>query len=264
MIALSDDIEIAYDETGTGLPVLWVHGFPLNRTFWAPQTRALYAHARHIAPDLRGFGGSTVAGPWTMDRYADDLVALLDLLGIRQAVVAGLSMGGYIALALWRRHPTRVRALVLADTRASADTAEGREKRQALIALAREQGADAVAEQQITGLVGKSTRERQPDLVEQLRLICASAPVDGIVGATEAMLARPDSTPTLGTITVPTLVVVGEEDAITPPKEARAMHDAIRSSRLEVIRGAGHVSSFERPSAFNHVMSEFLAALTLE
>ena len=264
VIALVEGAELAYDDVGSGQPVLWVHGFPLNRSFWDPQTSALLDHSRCIVPDLRGFGDSTASPPWSMDQYADDLAALLDSLGVRQAVVAGLSMGGYIALAMWRRHRARVRALVLADTRAGADSEEGRRKRRETIALARQEGTGAVADAQITGLVGKTTRERHPQVVQHLRQILASAPVEGIVGASEAMMERPDSTPTLATIDVPTLIVVGEEDVLTPPSEARLMHAAIRGSRLEVIARAGHASSFERPAAFNHLVGEFLASLVLE
>ena len=264
MIALVEGAELVYDDVGTGLPVLWVHGFPLNRSYWDPQTSALLDHSRCIAPDLRGFGESTAAPPWSMDQYADDMAGLLDNLGIRQAVVAGLSMGGYVAFALWRRHRARVRALILADTRAGADSDEGRRKRRETIALAREEGSGAVADAQVTGLVGRTTRERHPQVVQHLRQILASAPVDGIVGATEAMMERPDSTPLLATIDVPTLVVVGEEDVVTPPSEARLMHAAIRGSRLETIARAGHASSFERPAAFNHVVGEFLAQLVNE
>lgn len=264
MIALVDGVEIAYDEVGTGCPMLWIHGFPLNRTFWAPQVGALVYHSRCIAPDLRGFGESSVRPPYSMDQYADDMVHLLDALEIDQAVIAGLSMGGYIALTIWRRHPRRVRALLLADTRAGADSDEGRDKRRALITLARERGSGAVADEQIGGLVGKSTRVRRPEAADQLHRMLESAPVDGIVGACEAMIGRPDSTPLLATIDVPTLIVVGEEDVLTPVKESRTMHEAIAGSRLEIIAGAGHVSSFERPAAFNHVTSEFLAAITCE
>lgn len=264
MITLADGIEIAYDEVGTGCPVLWIHGFPLNRTYWAPQLSALVDHSRCIAPDLRGFGESSVRPPYSMDQYADDLVQLLDALEIRRAVIAGLSMGGYIAFAIWRRHRHRVRALLLADTRPGADNDEAREKRRALIAVARERGSGAVADTLIGGLVGKQTRARRPEVVDQLHRLLESAPVDGIVGACEAMIARPDSTPSLATIDVPTLIVVGEDDALMPVRESRAMHEAIAGSRLEIIAGAGHVSSFERPAAFNHVTSEFLAAVTCE
>jgi pimeloyl-ACP methyl ester carboxylesterase len=244
--------------------VLFVHGFPHARGLWAPQLAGLPGLApgwRLVAPDLRGFGDSDVRGPYTMDQYADDLAALLDHLGIARAVVVGLSMGGYVALALWRRHAPRVRALVLADTRAGADAPAARERRHATIALARERGAAAVAEAQIDGALGATTRETRPELVARLRALMAAAPVDGIVGALEAMMARPDSSPTLETITVPTLVVVGLEDVLTRPSEARSMAAAIGGARLAEIERAGHVSSFERPTAFNDVLARFLGEL---
>ena len=264
MIALTEEVEIGYDDVGVGTPAVFLHPFPVDRTYWAPQLGALVDHSRCIAPDLRGFGESTAGPPYSMDRYADDVAGLLDTLGIERAVVCGLSMGGYVALALWRRHRRRVRALVLADTRAGADTDEARERRRALARMAREKGATAVADAQITGLVGKSTRERNPELVDALHGMLESAPVEGIVGALEAMMARPDSTPLLPTIDVPTLVVVGAEDVLTPEAEARRLHEGIPGSRLEVIAGAGHASSFERPAAFNRLVSEFLASLVYE
>ena len=131
-----------------------------------------------------------------------------------------------------------------------------------MIAIAREKGAGAIADRMITGMLGKTTREKHPDLVETMHRLMSLASTDGIVGALEAMRERPDSTPTLATIDVPTLVVVGEEDALTPVHEARILHAGISGSRLEVIAGAGHASSFERPAAFNHVVSEFLTSLT--
>jgi pimeloyl-ACP methyl ester carboxylesterase len=157
-----------------------------------------------------------------------------------------------------------VRALILADTRAGADSEEAREKRRDLIALARAKGSPAVAAAMIEGMVGKSTRRRHPAIVEQVRRMLEAASVPSIVGALEAMIARPDSTPTLETIDVPTLVIVGDEDVLTPVAEAEAIHRRIAGSRLEVIAGAGHVSNIERPAAFNHVVSEFLARLTYE
>ena len=252
---------IAYDAVGAGLPIVFIHGFPHNRTLWAPQLGALLPRARCIAPDLRGFGESEVRGPYSMAQYADDIAGVLDRLQIDRAVIAGLSMGGYVAFELWRRHRRRVRALILADTRPGADTDEGKAKRRELITLARTRGAEAVADAQLPGMIGKTSRERCPDTVEGVREMMAAAPIDGIVGALEAMMARPDSTPTLPTIDVPTLIVVGDEDVLTPPSEARAMHERIAGSRLEVLTGAGHVSNVERPAAFNHVVSEFLGVL---
>ena len=261
MIALCDGVEIGYDDVGTGVPVAFVHGFPHNRTLWAPQIGALVDRARCIAPDLRGFGESSRHGPFSIDQFADDVALLLRGLGIERAVVAGLSMGGYVAFALWRRHRALVRGLVLADTRAGADTDEAREKRRALVEVARTRGSGAVADGQITGMLGKTTRDKRPALIDELHSMLEAAPVEGIVGALEAMMARVDSTDTLATIDVPTLIVVGAEDVLTPPSEAEILHEAIRGSRLEVIEHAGHVSNMERPAAFNHVLSEFLASL---
>lgn len=258
---LANGLVVAYDEVGSGVPVVFLHGFPHNRSLWAPQTGALVEHARCIAPDLRGFGESGREGPYSMEQYASDVVELLDSLGINEAVIAGLSMGGYVAFALWRANPERIRGLVLADTRAGADSAEGRAKRLALIALAREGGPGAVAKAQITGMVGSTTRAQNASLVEGLQQMLASAPMEGIVGGLQAMMERPDSTDLLPTIDVPTLIIVGEEDALTPVKESRAMHAAIRGSTLEIIPAAGHVSNLERPAAFNHVLGEFLGAL---
>lgn len=261
MIALCDGVEIGYDDVGTGMPVAFIHGFPHNRTLWAPQVSALVDRARCIALDLRGFGESSRNGPFTIDQFADDVAMLLRMLGIERTVIAGLSMGGYVALAFWRRHREMVRALVLADTRAGADNEEARAKRLSLIDLARSRGSEAVADGQIVGMIGKSTRDKRPALIDDVHRMLASAPVDGICGALEAMMGRIDSTPTLPTIDVPTLVVVGAEDVLTPVSESEILHDAIRGSRMEVIEQAGHVSNLERPAAFNHVLSEFLAAL---
>jgi pimeloyl-ACP methyl ester carboxylesterase len=257
------DIPIAYDDVGSGLAVLLLHGFPHHRGIWEPQLGGIAGDVRVIAPDLRGFGESGVAPPFTIDQYADDAADLLDALQVRQAVIGGLSMGGYVALAFWRRHRDRVRAMILTDTRAGADSAEGLAARREMLAMARQRGSAAVADAMITGMLGKTTREKSPELVDAVHHMLESAPVEGVIGALEAMMARPDSGPTLATIDLPVLIVVGEEDALTPVKEARAMHDAVRGSRLEVIPRAGHVSNFERPSAFNHVVSEFLAAVTL-
>ena len=263
MIAYCGGIEIGYDDVGSGDAVVFLHGFPHHRALWASQVAALVDRARCIAPDLRGFGESSVHPPYSVDQYADDLAALLDSLRIERAVVCGLSMGGYVALAFWRRHRARVRALILMDTRAGNDSAEGRERRDQLIALARQRGSEAVADAMITGMVGKRTREKCPEVVDDVHRMLESAPVDGVVGALEALRDRPDSTATLETIDVPTLIVVGEDDVLTPPGEAMLLHAGIRGSTLEVIAGAGHVANVERPAAVNHVITEFLAKVTL-
>lgn len=261
MITEVGSTRIGYDDIGHGSPVVFLHAFPLDRTMWASQTSALAGEWRCLTIDTRGFGESAAGGPYSVDRYADDVVALLDALAVRRATIVGLSMGGYVAFALWRRYAERVRALVLADTRASADAPDARERRRELMGLARAHGVPPVVDRQIVGLLGKTTREKRPEIESTVRAIGESATVPGIVGALEALLARPDSTSTLATITVPTLVIAGEEDVITPPKEARAMQAAIAGSRLELLAQAGHLSSMERPAAFNVVLSEFLRSI---
>jgi 3-oxoadipate enol-lactonase len=263
-LTLGDGATLAWTERDAARPdapvILWLHAFPLSRAMWAPQLERLDGATRHLAPDHRGFGASTLgSAPASMDRYADDAVALLDRVGVRRAVVVGLSMGGYVALALWRRHRERVAGLVLADTRAEADTDEARERRRALIDLARREGSAAVAEQQLPSMLGRTTRETRPDVVASLRAMMASAPVDGIVAALEAMMARPDSTALLATIDVPTLLVAGEEDAITQPKEMRAMAERIPGARLVELPRAGHASNVEQPERFADAVASLLS-----
>jgi pimeloyl-ACP methyl ester carboxylesterase len=260
---------LAHSDTGAGVPVLLVHGFPHDRRLWTPLVRALAQHAdgpplRAIAPDLRGFGATPATPPLTLDQHADDLVALLDYLGVRRAVVCGLSMGGYVALALWRRHPARVRALVLADTRATPDDATQRARRDELADVARREGSAAIAESQLPGALGRSARGGDPALAEGLRALMVGASVDGIVGALAAMRDRPDATPTLAGITVPTLVVVGTEDVLTPPKDARALAAGIPGARLVEIPAAGHVSAWEQPARFAEALESFAAGLDSE
>ena len=262
MIALlPSGLELAYDEAGSGLPLLLVHGWPFDRTMWAGQLGGLATYARVLAPDLRGAGASTVRGPYSMDQYADDLVAFLDALAISRAVLCGLSMGGYIAFSMLRRHRDRIRGLILADTRATADTDEGRANRARLISLIENEGMTALAARQLQASVARSTLERQAPLAETVRRMMASAPPEGAIGALRAMAERPDSTPLLGTIDLPTLVVGGAEDSITPPDVLRTMAAAIPNSRVEILAHGGHRSPLERPAAFNHVVTEFLGTL---
>ncbi len=256
------DFTCAYDDLGSGVALLWIHGFPFHREMWAPQIEALRSEARVIAPDLRGFGASErTPGPYTMEQYADDLARLLDALEVESAVVGGLSMGGYVALALVRRHPDRVRALLLVDTRAEADTEEAREKRGATAALVREGGAPLWIDELLPQLLSEETLRERPEVVERLRRIMQAAHPDSIAAALAGMAGRPDSRDLLPRIRVPTVVIVGAHDAITPPEAAEATARAIPGARLVVIAGAGHVSSLERPEEFNRVAREFLREL---
>jgi 3-oxoadipate enol-lactonase len=255
------DVTLAVDARGDGPALLLVHGFPLDHSLWAHQVATL-ARWRRIAPDLRGAGVSDAPdGGYSMTTYADDLVRLLDRLHIERAVVTGLSMGGYIAFEMLRRHRARVMGLILVDTRADADSAEARKGRETMIEVARTQGATAVAERMVPRLLGRSTQQAQPDVVEQVREMIVHTPVPGIVGALGAMRDRPDSTPLLPTIDVPTLVVVGAEDELTPPAASRAMASAIPSAAMTTIPGAGHLAPLEAPTAVTRVIAEFLEAL---
>jgi len=249
------------DISGEGPPVLFVHGFPLDRTMWRPVASALTGW-RRILPDLRGLGLSE--GPQdghTMAEYADDLAALMDVLRVPKAVVCGLSMGGYVAFELLRRHPERVRALVLANTRAAPDDADGRAKRDATIARIRRDGPGFLADEMLPKLVGSDTARTMPDVVRQVRAMVSGQPAAGLVGALTAMRDRPDSRPMLGGITLPALVVHGSDDQLIPLAEARAMADAIPDAHFAVIPAAGHLAPLEQAVNTGRVIREFLEAL---
>lgn len=265
MIAmLPGGLELAYDEAGSGIPLLFIHGWPHDRTLWAAQWSGLQTQARCLAPDLRGFGDSSLAPPHSIEQYADDLAAFLAMIGVERALVCGLSMGGYVALSMLRRHRALFRGLILTSTRATADTPEARDERTRLIAFVEENSVEALAARQLRAMVGETTFNSRPDVLEALRQLMAVAPREGVVGGLRAMAERRDSTDLLAGIDVPTLVVSGTEDTVTPPAEMRALAEAIPGSRLEVIESGGHVCAYERPAAFNHVVGEYLASVTYD
>jgi pimeloyl-ACP methyl ester carboxylesterase len=251
---------VGLDERGEGPPLLLLHGFPHDRTLWAPQVADDALRVRRIAPDLPGFGESGPTDEASFDRWADWTAALLDALRIERAIIGGLSMGGYLAFAVWRRHRHRVLGLVLADTRAGADSEEGRAKRREMQGLALAEGAGAVADRMITGMVGKTTRAERPAVVASLEAMMRRAPIPAITDALGALMDREDSTPTLASISVPTLVLCGEEDTLTPVAESRALHAGIAGSTLGLIPRAGHASNLEDPIAFDGLLSRFLTA----
>jgi len=257
-----DGAELAVEVRGEGGPVLFVHGFPFDRTVWRHQLAAL-SRWKRIAPDLRGAGESTAPPDgYTIARYADDLVAVLDALGVRQAVVCGLSLGGYIAFELLRRHADRVRAVVLCGTRPQPDADDARRTRDELASLAADRGTAAVGERLLSRLLASATLVEQPEVVEQYREMTRRMSVPGMAGALRAMRDRPDSTPLLSKIRVPTLVVVGSEDQVSPPAVAEAMADAIPGARLVVISAAGHLAPLEQPLATSRAVMDFLEGLT--
>jgi 3-oxoadipate enol-lactonase len=240
------------------MALMLVHGFPLDRRLWAAQVGAFVNMTRVITPDLRGHGRSQVAlGPFTMEQHADDLAALLDHLRVRHAVVAGLSMGGYVAFALWRRHPERVQSLILADTRAEPDSEVARAGRDAAMVRVQQVGAAAYADEMLPRLLAP-TSLLDAKIAGATRKMMAEQPVEGIIGALGGLRDRADSRSTLPTITVPALVIAGDADVITPPADARAMAAAIPDARLIVIPKAGHLTPLENPRAFNAAVRTFL------
>lgn len=252
-------VQLALEMQGTGPAVLFLHGYPFDHSIWRHQVSNLGGY-RRIAPDLRGMGRSDAPDlGYSMATYAADLTALLDQLGVDQLVLVGHSMGGYIAFELLRSIRSRVRGLVLVDTRAEADTVEGRRARDASAALARDAGATAIAEQMLNKVLGRSTLAGAPQTVERIRAMMGATPAAGVVGALLAMRDRADATPLLPTLAgLPTLIVVGEEDIVTPPLHARSMLAAIPGARLEVVKGSGHLPSVEQPLATTRILADFL------
>lgn len=255
-------VNLAVDVQGDGPAVLFIHGYPFDHSIWTPQLEALNGWQR-IAPDLRGMGRSDAPDlGYGMATYAEDLVALLDTLGIERAVVAGLSMGGYVAFELVRRWRERVSGLMLVCTRAEADSPEGRRARDTAAHQARESGAGGIAATMLPDVLGHSVRMKDPALAERVRAIMAATPVAGIVGALSAMRDRPDSTSLLPTLEgLPTLVIAGAEDTIMSPDKARAMADRIPGARFVPIPGAGHLPTLEAPEATTAAIRTFLASL---
>jgi 3-oxoadipate enol-lactonase len=248
-----------------------IHGFPLNARMWEPQLSLAEGGWRVIAPHLRGMDGAIGDPPaTTLDDYAADIVDLLDALHIEDAVVGGLSMGGYTAFALFRLAARYFRGLILADTRSQADTAEGVAARKRMIQLVGDKGPSVVNESGTRGpqavidemmpkLLGTTTRETRPDVIAQVRSLALANSPEALAGAIQAMMVRPDSTPLLSTIHVPTLVIVGEEDTLTPVEHARDMQRQIGGSDLRLIPKAGHLSNLEQPAAFNDAVAHFLS-----
>lgn len=261
MKAKINGIDLAYIDEGQGIPLLLVHGYPLSNAMWEPQVEALSKEFRVIAPDLRGHGETEApAGPYTMELMADDLKGLLDHLNIDQAVIGGFSMGGYITFAFYRKYRERVRGLILADTRPQPDTPEARQGRTNSAELARREGAGAIADQMLPRLLSQDALQSKPQLAQKVRQIMASNSVNGIVGDLMALAERPDSVPLLPEIHCPTLIIVGEQDALTPVADSHLMAERIPNARLEILPKAGHLSNLEQPELFNQAVGSFLAS----
>jgi pimeloyl-ACP methyl ester carboxylesterase len=261
----ANGIHLGYEEWGAGKSLVLLHAFPCNRSMWAPQISTLIQGHDFgvITPDFRGFGESEVPeGPYLMDTLADDMAALLDALRIEACVLGGLSMGGYVAFAFYRAYRTRVRALILADTRPQADTPDGRATREETARLAEREGSQAVAERYLPKLLTAETLQEPTGTTARLRAMMEAATPTGMAGALRGMALRPDSTDLLSQIQCPTLILVGEEDSITPPSDAQLMAQCIPHAQLVTIPHAAHLANMEQPEAFNDALSAFLEAHT--
>ena len=253
---------IHYEESGTRTPpIVLLHGFPLDSRVWNAQRSELSRNNRVITPDLRGFGKSLSADSFTMESIADDVHALLKELGALPVILGGLSMGGYAALAYAKKYPTDLKGLLLIDTRAEADTPEGREGRQKMIDAVRAKGSPAAAEGMMPKMLAPETPAKMPEVARELRTIMESQPPRTIENALVALRDRSDYCKDLPSIAVPTLILVGEYDAITPPAMAETLNKNIPNSKLVVITNAGHMTPMEQPEQVNRAVRDFVAKL---
>jgi pimeloyl-ACP methyl ester carboxylesterase len=249
-------ISIEYDDIGNGVPLLLIHAFPLDRAIWHAQIAGLQQQYRVIAPDLRGFGQSsdTDGEAVSMDQYAEDIKALLDSINVRQAVVGGISMGGYIALAFAAQYPDRVKGLILANTRAVPDTEDGKQARLTNAERVRDNGTAFLVDAMASKMLGPSAKAEATYIV---RSIMTRQRKPGVRSALLGMAARPDRTPLLRFITAPTVIITGSADALIPPGDSEAMHDLIPNSTLVNVPDAGHLSNLDKADAFNDAVREF-------
>ena len=262
MKAHINGMTMGYDDRGTGLPIVFLHAFPLNRSMWAGQALSLSRLFRIITVDLRGHGESEGSlESFSLDQAADDVRALLDFLAIEQAVFVGLSMGGYILLALHRLHAHCIQGMVLADTKAQADTAEAKHGRLQMAETASQRGPAAIADIMIPRLLSPATIQAKKELVNDVRTMIEATPVSAITADLTAMAQRPDSISLLPSIACPTTIIVGELDIATPLADAALLADRIPAAQLSVIPEAAHLSNLEQPHTFNTLISSFAAQL---
>lgn len=265
MNVTSGDAMLFAEEQGSGPPLVLLHPFPADHCFWAPLLPHLTSRYRVITPDLRGSGESSAGeGPATMEKHAADIDRICKFANVRKAAFAGVSIGGYVLLELWRRYPERVAALVLSDTRATPDTPEGRTSRLKTIPEVQFHGPAAFVQGMAPKLLGETTRKNRPDVARAALTMLNRSTVAGITALQQGMAERPDSVPTLKTINVPTLIMVGDEDTLTPPSDSEMMAREISGSRLVKIPAAGHFAPFEQPEAVAKALHGFLDSLRWE
>jgi 3-oxoadipate enol-lactonase len=259
-----NNLSLNYAERGipNGLPVVFIHGFPFSHTMWEPQMKALPNDIRAITYDVRGHGDSDVGdGQYSIEYFVDDLIGLLDHLVIQQAVVCGLSMGGYVALRAIERHPERFKALILCDTRSEPDGNEAKVKRAGQAKAVKANGTKEFAAGFVKAVFAQQSLDSKPEIVATIRSIIEATSPTGICGTLLAMAARTDTTPALSSIKVPTLILVGEHDTLTPPSASQAMKEKIVDAEMHIVPGAAHMSNLENAEFFNEKLIAFLKRL---
>jgi pimeloyl-ACP methyl ester carboxylesterase len=256
-------ITVSYDDEGSGEPLVLLHGHPFDRTMWRPQIERFSRSGwRVVAPDLRGYGRTTVVpGTTTLDVFARDIVGLADHLGIDTFVLGGLSMGGQIVMETYRLYPDRIRGLILADTSARAETADGRVERYAMADRLLREGLGGYADEVLAMMVAPSNIVAAPEVADRVLTMMRGTPPVGAAAALRGRAGRPDYVGTLSTVTVPTLVVVGSGDEFTPVPEAELIHQVVAGSVLAVIEGAAHLPNLERQAEFDDLVQSFLDSL---
>jgi 3-oxoadipate enol-lactonase len=259
-----NDIVVSYNDAGKGNPLtlIFIHGFPFNKGSWNPQVDFLRSRYRCITYDIRGFGNTHFGEQdLSIELFADDLDAMMDILQVKNAVICGLSMGGYIALRAILKYPHRFKGLVLADTQCIADSPEGREKRYKTIEQIEASGLNAYAEASLKNLFHENSLANNKDIVNFIHQTILSTSPATVTGALKALANREETCSVLDEITVPTLIVCGKDDKVTPPAQAEFLNQHIRSSRLQIIDEAAHLSNLEQPVQFNAALESFLEGI---
>ncbi len=257
------DFNVSYDDVGEGrVPIIFLHGYPFDKSTWRQQLTFLQTSHRAIAVDIRGYGGSEdPQKELSIDLFAEDLIRFMDDLSIETAIICGLSMGGYIALNTQKRFPDRFSAMILCDTQCNADSPEGKQKRYSTIDSINSGGAADFCEGFLQKVFTKQSLTHKLDVVEALRAVIASASDHSLTAGLVALAERSESCSTLKDVAIPTLIMCGQEDEVTPLAQSVFMHEQIKGSLLHVIDDAGHVSNLEQPDAFNRQLKAFLATL---
>jgi len=254
-----NNIDLYYEDQGTGKPIVLIHGFPFDHHLWDRQVEILADHHRVITPDLRGFGQSDAPeGPYTMTQYAADIIALLDLLQIDRAIIAGLSMGGYISLAIAEQYPERLDGLVLSNTRTAKDTAAIRQNRYNTVEKIKFEGTEFLVLDMLGKVLSKDTRKHNPAVLEFVEQIMRRQRAAGIIGAQQGMAQRKDRSFILNDLQIPVLVIAGRDDKLISPMEAKRIAKELPLGHLEIIPKAGHLSNLEQPDTYNERFMRFV------